>query len=40
MTFAQTLTLLPPITSNRLRGIAIASAKRSSVAPDLPTFIE
>ena len=40
MAFAQTLTLLPPIQAGRLRGIAIASAKRSSVAPDLPTFIE
>jgi tripartite-type tricarboxylate transporter receptor subunit TctC len=40
MAFAQTLTLLPPIHAGRLRGIAIASLRRSSVAPDLPTFIE
>jgi tripartite-type tricarboxylate transporter receptor subunit TctC len=32
--------MLPAIKSGRLRAIAITSAKRSSLAPDLPTFAE
>jgi tripartite-type tricarboxylate transporter receptor subunit TctC len=40
MALANSLTGIPPIKSGRLRGLAITSAKRSSVAPDLPTFAE
>jgi tripartite-type tricarboxylate transporter receptor subunit TctC len=40
MTLANTLTMLPQVKNGRLRAIAITSAKRSSLAPDLPTFAE
>ena len=40
MALANSLTILPQIRSGRLRGMGITSAKRSNVAPDLPTFAE
>ena len=38
--FGNTLVVLPNIRSGRLRGLAISSARRSSVAPELPTIAE
>ncbi|MEO7726775.1 MAG: tripartite tricarboxylate transporter substrate binding protein [Burkholderiales bacterium] len=40
MTIGNTLTVMPNVRSGRLRGIAITTATRSAVAPDLPTFAE
>jgi tripartite-type tricarboxylate transporter receptor subunit TctC len=40
MMIADTINLLPRIRSGQLRPIAIASAKRSSVLPEVPTFAE
>lgn len=40
MALANTLVALPHVKSGRLRGIAITSAKRSAVAPEMPTFAE
>ncbi len=40
MAIANSLVALPHVRSGRLRGMAITSAKRSAVAPDLPTFTE
>jgi tripartite-type tricarboxylate transporter receptor subunit TctC len=31
---------LPPVRAGKLRGIALTSSKRSSIAPDLPTIAE
>ena len=33
-------TLLPPVKAGRLRAIAVTSAKRSSIAPEIPTIAE
>ena len=33
-------TLLPPAKAGRLRAIAVTSAKRSSIAPEIPTIAE
>jgi tripartite-type tricarboxylate transporter receptor subunit TctC len=38
--FGNTLVVLPHVRSGRLRGLAITSARRSSVAPELPTIAE
>jgi len=38
--FGNTLVVLPSVRSGRLRGLAITSARRSSVAPELPTIAE
>src|SRR5262245_59817320 len=38
--FGNTLVVLPNMRNGRVRGIAITSAKRSSMAPDLPTIAE
>lgn len=38
--FGNTLVVLPNIKSGRVRGIAITSARRSGVAPELPTVAE
>lgn len=40
MTIGNTLTVVPSVKSGRLRGIAITTATRSAIAPDLPTFAE
>jgi len=40
MSLANTLTMLPQVQSGRLRAIAITSAKRSALAPQVPTFAE
>ncbi|MCW5604420.1 MAG: tripartite tricarboxylate transporter substrate binding protein [Burkholderiales bacterium] len=40
MTFAATLSALPHHRSGRLRVLAISTAKRSAVVPDLPTIAE
>ena len=40
MAFLDVPTMLPHIKSGRLRGIAVTSTKRSSVAPELPTIAE
>ncbi len=40
MALANTLVALPHVKGGRLRGIAITSAKRSAVAPEMPTFAE
>lgn len=40
MMIADTINLLPRIRSGQLRPIAVASAKRSSVLPEVPTFAE
>ncbi len=40
MTIGNTLTVMPNVRSGRLRAIAITTAKRSTIAPDLPTFAE
>ena len=40
MALANTLVALPHVKTGRLRGIAITSAKRSAIAPDLPTIAE
>ncbi|MEJ8840026.1 Bug family tripartite tricarboxylate transporter substrate binding protein [Ramlibacter sp. AN1133] len=40
MMIGDTINLLPRIHSGQLRPIAIASAKRSAVLPDVPTFAE
>jgi tripartite-type tricarboxylate transporter receptor subunit TctC len=40
MTLANTLVVLPQLKAARLRGIAITSAQRSAMAPDLPTVAE
>jgi tripartite-type tricarboxylate transporter receptor subunit TctC len=40
MALANTLVALPHVKSGRLRGVAITSAKRSAIAPDLPTIAE
>ncbi len=38
--FANILTVMPHVNSGRLRALAITSAKRSSIAPQLPTIAE
>ena len=38
--FGNTLVVLPNINSGRVRGIAITSARRSGIAPELPTVAE
>ncbi|HKA40904.1 MAG TPA: tripartite tricarboxylate transporter substrate binding protein [Burkholderiales bacterium] len=38
--FGNTLVVLPNMRNGRVRGIAITSAKRSSMAPELPTIAE
>jgi tripartite-type tricarboxylate transporter receptor subunit TctC len=38
--FANTLSSLPHLQSARLRGLAITTARRSAIAPDLPTVAE
>ena len=38
--FANVLSALPHLQSARLRGLAITSAKRSAIVPDLPTVAE
>jgi tripartite-type tricarboxylate transporter receptor subunit TctC len=40
MALANTLVALPHVKTGRLRGIAITSAKRSAIAPELPTIAE
>jgi tripartite-type tricarboxylate transporter receptor subunit TctC len=40
MMFANSLSVLPHVQSGRLRAIAVTSAKRSAVAPNLPTVAE
>ncbi len=40
MTLGNTLTVMPNVRNGRLRGIAITTAKRSAIAPELPTFPE
>lgn len=40
MTFQNTGAILPYLKDGRLRGVAVTSLKRSSVVPDLPTFVE
>ena len=40
MALANTVTMMPPVKSGRLRAIAITTAKRSNLVPDLPTFAE
>jgi tripartite-type tricarboxylate transporter receptor subunit TctC len=40
MALANTLVALPAVKSGRLRGVAITSAKRSALVPDLPTIAE
>jgi tripartite-type tricarboxylate transporter receptor subunit TctC len=40
MTLGNTLTVMPNVKNGRLRGIAITSAARSVIAPELPTFAE
>ena len=40
MTFGNTLTVMPGVKNGRLRGIAIATARRSAIAPELPTIAE
>ncbi|OGA42038.1 MAG: hypothetical protein A3G24_05005 [Betaproteobacteria bacterium RIFCSPLOWO2_12_FULL_62_13] len=40
MMFASTLALLPQVKAGRLRALGITSAKRSSLAPELPTIAE
>ena len=38
--FANSLSVLPHVQSGRLRAIAVTSAKRSAVTPNLPTVAE
>ena len=38
--FMNMLEALPHVSSGRLRGLAVTTAKRSAVAPDIPTMIE
>jgi tripartite-type tricarboxylate transporter receptor subunit TctC len=38
--FGNSLVVLPPVRSGKLRGIAITTLRRSSVAPELPTIAE
>ena len=40
MTMSSAISLLPHIKAGRIRALAITSAQRSSVAPDLPTIAE
>ena len=40
MALANTLVALPAVRSGRLRAIAITSAKRSTIVPEMPTFSE
>jgi tripartite-type tricarboxylate transporter receptor subunit TctC len=40
MALANTLVALPHVKAGRLRGVAITSAKRSALVPDLPTVAE
>ena len=40
MTLGNTLTVMPSVRNGRLRGIAIATAERSAVVPELPTIAE
>jgi tripartite-type tricarboxylate transporter receptor subunit TctC len=40
MALANTLVALPHVKAGRLRGIAITSAKRSTIVPELPTIAE
>lgn len=40
MALTNTLTILPQVKAGRLRAIAITTAKRSALAPDLPTIAE
>ena len=38
--FAPIVALLPQVKANRLRALAVTSAKRSPAAPDIPTITE
>ena len=40
MMFANTLSVLPSVRSQRLRALAVTSAKRAAAAPEVPTMIE
>ncbi len=40
MTLGNTLTVMPYVKNGLLRGIAITTAARSAIAPELPTFVE
>ena len=40
LTLGNTLTVMPNVRTGRLRGIAITTAARSAIAPELPTFSE
>lgn len=40
LTFGTMLNTLPAVRSNKLRGLAVTSAKRSEAAPELPTVAE
>jgi tripartite-type tricarboxylate transporter receptor subunit TctC len=40
MALANTLVALPHVKAGRLRGIAITSARRSTIVPELPTIAE
>ena len=40
MMFANTLSVLPSVRSQRLRALAVTSAKRAAAAPDVPTMME
>lgn len=40
LSFVDVLTTLPHVTSGRVRGLAVSGAKRSVVAPHLPTIME
>jgi tripartite-type tricarboxylate transporter receptor subunit TctC len=40
MALANTLVALPPVKAGRLRAVAITSAKRSAMAPEVPTVAE
>jgi tripartite-type tricarboxylate transporter receptor subunit TctC len=40
LALANTLVALPAVKSGRLRALAITSAKRSAIAPEIPTVVE
>jgi tripartite-type tricarboxylate transporter receptor subunit TctC len=40
MMFANTLSVLPSVRSQRLRALAVTSAKRATAAPEVPTMME